>query len=102
MSFSPSFPTLNNSIVEVKEPRALAGLGVKPPAIFLPDENGGERFFGLTAHISSLFVLYGERAPEREWWDSSCIRTFEVLAEHHPAIKGELLWFRLSCCLTGA
>jgi hypothetical protein len=44
--------------------------------------------------ISSLFTLYGERAPEREWWDSSCIRTFEALAEHQPAMRGKVLWFR--------
>lgn len=46
--------------------------------------------------ISSLFTLYGESAPEREWWDSQCIRTFEALAERHPSMKDELLWFRLS------
>jgi hypothetical protein len=45
--------------------------------------------------ISSLFTLYGAGAPEREWWDRSCIQTFKALAEHRPAMKGELLWFRL-------
>jgi hypothetical protein len=45
--------------------------------------------------ISSLSTLYGKSAPEREWWDSTCIGTFETLAEQHPEMKGKLLWFRL-------
>ena len=29
-------------VISFKEPRALAGLTVKPPAVFLPDEKAGE------------------------------------------------------------
>ena len=35
-----------NELIEIKEPRALAGLTVKPPAVFLPDKKAAERFFG--------------------------------------------------------
>ena len=43
---------MSASIVTEKEPRALAGLGAKLPALFLPDEKTAERFFGFfTANI---------------------------------------------------
>lgn len=43
---------MNQVIVVPKEPRALAGLSVKPPAVFLPDEKAADRFFGFfTANI---------------------------------------------------
>jgi site-specific recombinase XerD len=39
-------------VIPFKEPRALAGMAVKPPAVFLPDEKAAERFFGFfTANI---------------------------------------------------
>lgn len=34
---------MNFSIVAVKEPRALAGLAMKPPAVFLTDDGGRNR-----------------------------------------------------------
>lgn len=33
-------------IVRLKEPREVVGLAVKPPAVFLPDRNAADRFFG--------------------------------------------------------
>ena len=33
-------------LIPAKEPRSLAGLAVKPPAVFLPNKNAAERFFG--------------------------------------------------------
>jgi hypothetical protein len=52
--------------------------------------------------ISSLFTLYDleapkSRAPERHWWPSGCVALFEDLASSlpDPAIKQDLLWFRL-------
>ena len=36
----------NAEIIPYKEPRALAGLAAKLPAVFLPDEKAAERFFG--------------------------------------------------------
>ena len=42
----------DTEIISFKEPRALAGLAVKPPAVFLPNEKTAERFFGFfTANI---------------------------------------------------
>jgi integrase/recombinase XerD len=43
---------MSTEIIPLKELRAIAGLAVKPPAVFLPDEKMAERFFGFfTAHI---------------------------------------------------
>jgi site-specific recombinase XerD len=40
------------ALIAFKEPRALAGLAVKLPVVFLPNEKAGERFFGFfTANI---------------------------------------------------
>ena len=36
----------STELISFKEPRALAGLAVKPPALFLPDRKTAERFFG--------------------------------------------------------
>ena len=36
----------NAEIIPFKEPRALAGLAAKLPAVFLPDKKAAERFFG--------------------------------------------------------
>jgi site-specific recombinase XerD len=39
-------------ILPFKEPRSLAGLSAKPPAVFLPDDKAAERFFGFfTANV---------------------------------------------------
>ena len=67
MSFSPSFPTPNNgTVVPFKEPRALAGLAAKLPAVFLADEKTGERFFGFfTAHIRN-------RNTRRAYYKAAC------------------------------
>ena len=48
MSLFLSSPTPNNdaALIPFKEPRSLAGLAVKPPAVFLPNEKTAERFFG--------------------------------------------------------
>src|ERR1039458_4884370 len=37
---------LSTEIIPFKEPRALVGLAVRPPAVFLPDKKAAERFFG--------------------------------------------------------
>jgi len=37
---------MTGEIIPLKEPRALAGLATKLPAMFLPDEKTAERFFG--------------------------------------------------------
>ena len=40
-------------IIPFKEPRSLAGLAVKPPAVFLPNEKTAELFFRLLHRQSS-------------------------------------------------
>src|SRR3984885_6491405 len=37
---------MSSEIIPFKEPRSLAGLAAKPPAVFLPNEKAAERFFG--------------------------------------------------------
>jgi len=37
---------MSSEIHSFKEPRALAGLAAKPPAVFLSNEKTAERFFG--------------------------------------------------------
>jgi integrase len=57
---------VTTEIIAFKEPRALAGLAVKPPALFLPDEKAGERFFGFfTAHIRN-------RNTRRAYYKAAC------------------------------
>ena len=57
---------MTTEIIPLKEPRALAGLALKPPAVFLPDEKAGERFFGFyTAHIRN-------RNTRRAYYKAAC------------------------------
>src|SRR5271155_1121108 len=43
---------MTGEIIPFKEPRSLAGLAAKLPAVFLPNEKAAERFFGFfTANI---------------------------------------------------
>jgi hypothetical protein len=45
---------MSAEIIPFKEPRSLAGLAAKPPAVFLLDEKTAERFFGFfTANIGN-------------------------------------------------
>ena len=58
-------------IIAYKEPRVLAGLSTKPPALFLPSEKTAERFFGFfTANIRNLNTrraYYKAAARFSEW-----------------------------------
>jgi hypothetical protein len=57
---------MSPAIVTVNEPRSVAGLAVKPPAVFLPNEKAGERFFGfVTAHIRN-------RNTRRAYYQAAC------------------------------
>jgi hypothetical protein len=54
------------NLTAVKEPRALAGLAAKLPAVFLPDEKEAERFFGFfTANIRN-------RNTRRAYYKAAC------------------------------
>jgi hypothetical protein len=48
--------TKTAALLPIKEPRSLAGLALKPPAVFLPNEKAGERFFGFFTARIGLFV----------------------------------------------
>lgn len=53
-------------IIPYREPPSLAGVAVKPPAVFLPNEKAGERFFGFfTAHIRN-------RHTRRAYYRAAC------------------------------
>jgi site-specific recombinase XerD len=64
---------MSPAIVPFKEPRALAGLAAKPPALFLPDKKAAERFFGFfTAHIrnrNTRRAYYKAACRFAEWWE---------------------------------
>jgi site-specific recombinase XerD len=48
---------MSPAIIPLREPRALTGLAVRPPAVFLRDEKSGERFFGFfTANIRNPYT----------------------------------------------
>ena len=63
---------VSTDIIELKEPRALAVLAVKPPAVCLPNEKAGERLFGFfTAHIrnpNTRWAYYKAACRFSEWW----------------------------------
>jgi hypothetical protein len=67
MSFAASSSAVpGDGLIPIKQPRALAGLAAKPPALFLPDERAGERFFGFfTAHIRN-------RNTRRAYYKAAC------------------------------
>jgi site-specific recombinase XerD len=56
----------DTEIIPFKEPRSLAGLAVKPPAVFLPNQEAAERFFGFfTANIRN-------RNTRRAYYKAAC------------------------------
>jgi integrase/recombinase XerD len=54
------------NIVPFKEPRAVAGLSEKPPAVFLPDEKTAERFFGF------FTANHQNRNTRRAYYKAAC------------------------------
>jgi hypothetical protein len=47
-------------------PRSLAAIAARPPALFLPDEKAGERFFQFfTAHVRN-------RNTRRAYYEAAC------------------------------
>jgi hypothetical protein len=97
MSFSPSFPTPNSAaaLVSVKEPRALAGLAAKLPAMFLPNETAGERFFGFfTANIrnkNTRRAYYKAACRFSDWCEDRGLLDMAHVKPHHVAAYIEWL-----------
>ena len=57
---------MSPALISLQEPSALAGVAANPPAVFLPDEKTGERFFGFfTAHIRN-------RNTRRAYYRAAC------------------------------
>jgi len=56
---------VNSEIIPFKEPRALAGLAAKLPAVFLPDRKAAERFFGF------FTADHQNRNPQRSYYKAA-------------------------------
>jgi site-specific recombinase XerC len=90
---------MSNEILVMKEPRSLAGLAARPPALFLPSEKAAERFFGFfTANIrnkNTRRAYYKAACRFSDWCEG---RGLGSLAEVKPlhvaayveALQGEL------------
>jgi hypothetical protein len=76
---------MNTEIIPFKEPRVLAGLAAKPPAVFLPDEKTAGRFFEFfTANIrnpNTRRAYYKAAARFSEWCER---RGLKGLADVKP------------------
>ncbi len=83
------------AIVPVKQPRALAGLAVKPPGIFLRDERAGERFFGFfTAHIrnqNTRRAYYKAACRFSDWCEGRGLLDLGGVKPPHVAAYVEML-----------
>jgi site-specific recombinase XerD len=83
------------AIITLKEPRALAGLAVNPPAVFLPDEKAGERFFGFfTAHIrnrNTRRAYYKAACRFSDWCDGRGLLDLGAVKPPHVAAYIEML-----------
>jgi integrase/recombinase XerD len=82
-------------IIPFKEPRALAGLVVKPPAVFLRDERAGERFFGFfTAHLrnrNTRRAYYKAACRFSDWCEGRGLPEMASLKPSHIAAYIEML-----------
>ncbi len=52
-------------IISIKEPRALAGLAARLPAVFLPDEEVAERFLVSSLPTFATLTLGGRTTKRR-------------------------------------
>jgi hypothetical protein len=81
-------------IIPFKEPRALAGLAVKPP-VFLPNAKGAERFFGFfTAHICNRYTrqaYYKAACRFSDWCEGKGLLDLAQVKPPHAAAYVEML-----------
>lgn len=116
---------MTSEIIPFKEPRALAGLAAKLPALFLPDEKAAERFFGLftanNRNANTRRAYYKASARFAEWCegrglsDLAAVKPLHVAAyvewlgtpkpkgggRSYPNPRSSNIWRRCGCCLTG-
>jgi hypothetical protein len=77
---------MTEALILYKEPRALAGLSVKPPAVFLTDKQASDRFFGFfTAHMqneNTQRVYYKAACRFSDWCKGRGLSLADVKAPH--------------------
>src|ERR1700722_10782636 len=86
---------LSAEIISVNEPRALAGVAVKPPTVFLPDEKAAERFFGFfTANIrnkNTRRAYYKAACRFSDWCEGRGLLDLAGVKPPHVAAYIEML-----------
>jgi site-specific recombinase XerD len=84
-----------NEIVPYKEPRALAGLAAKLPALFVPDEKTAARFLGFfTPNIrnrNTRRAYYKAACRFSDWCEGRGLSSLAQVKERHVAVSIELL-----------
>jgi site-specific recombinase XerD len=90
---------MSAAIIALKEPRTLAGLAPKLPALFLPDEKTAERFFGFfTANIrnkNTRRAYYKAACRFADWSEGRGVADLATVKPLHvaayiEALQGEL------------
>jgi len=80
---------MTTEIIAYKEPRALAGLAAKLPAVFLPHEKAAERFFGFfTANIrnkNTRRAYYKAACRFSDWCEGKGLAEFASVKPLHVA-----------------
>ena len=86
---------MSAEIIPFKEPRSLAGLAAKFPAVFLPSGKAAERFFGFfTAHIrnrNTRRAYYKAACRFSEWCEGRGLLDMADIKPPHVAVYIELL-----------
>lgn len=86
---------MTSEIISLKEPRSLAGLTVKPPAVFLPNEKAAERFFGFfTANIrnkNTRRAYYKAACRFSDWCEGRGLLDLAHVRPPHVAAYIEML-----------
>jgi integrase/recombinase XerD len=84
-----------NEIVAVHQPQTSIGLATQRPALFLPDEKTGERFFGFfTANIrnpNTRRAYYKAACRFSDWCESRGFREIAHVSPAHVAAYVEIL-----------
>src|SRR3954454_699163 len=92
--------TMSTDLIPLKEPRSLAGLAAKLPAVFVPDEKTAERFFGFfTANIrnkNTRRAYYKAACRFSDWCEASGLVALSQVKPLHVAAYIETLQGGLS------
>src|ERR1017187_9134680 len=86
---------MSTAIVTLKEPRSLAGMAAKLPALFVPNEKASERFFGFfTANIrnkNTRRAYYKAACRFSDWCESRGALDLAAVKPPHVAAYIEML-----------